>query len=80
MRVTASRWLGMDDSSESNAFPRESCAWNLLPLSPIDSTSPESSNSACKNPTRYNPNLSEEEPLLSARIVRSGSVSAIPRP
>ena len=55
MRVTASRWLGMDDSSESNAFPRQSCAWNLLPLSPIDSASPESSNSARKDPNSVQP-------------------------
>jgi hypothetical protein len=42
--------------------------------------SPESSNSACEDPTRYNPNLSEEEPLFSARIVSSDSVSVMRQP
>jgi len=29
MRTIASRWLGTDIVSESNAFSCESCAWNL---------------------------------------------------
>ena len=32
MRMIASRWLGMATVSESNAFPRESCAWNFAAL------------------------------------------------
>ena len=63
--------------SESNAFPCESCAWNLPLLSPIDSASPESSLSIREDPTRYNPNLSEEEPLFSASTFKSGSASVM---
>ena len=70
----------MDSASERHVFPRESCAWNLPPLSPIASASPESSNSACEVRTRYNPNLSEEEPLFSARIVSPASVSVTRQP
>ena len=62
----ASRWLGMAAVSESNAFPCESSRVELSFLSPIDSASPESSLSIREGPTRYNPNLSDEEPLFSA--------------
>jgi hypothetical protein len=42
-------------------------------LSPIDSASPESSLSIRDDPTQYNPNLSEEEPLFSASTFNCGS-------
>src|ERR1700730_9368127 len=80
MRMIASRWLGMDTVSESNAFSCEICAWNLAFLSRIDSASPESSISVREDPTRYNPNLSEEEPLFSVRIFDPGSASVMPYP
>ena len=77
MRMIASRWSGMDAVSESNAFPCESCAWNLPSLSPMDSASPESSISIREEPTRYKPNLSEEEPLFSASTFSSDSASVM---
>src|SRR5271156_2290722 len=77
MRMIASRWLGMGSVSVSNASPRESSAWNLPLLSPIDSASPESSVSIRDDPTQYNPNLSEEEPLFSASTFSSGSASVM---
>jgi hypothetical protein len=46
-------------------------------LSPIDSASPENSLSIREDPTQYNPNLSEEEPLFSARTCNRGSPSAM---
>src|SRR5579872_5472502 len=77
MRVIASCWLGMEMASESNTLLRESCAKNLPSLLPIDSAAPESRTSVRADPTRYNPNLSEDEPLFSARIVNSGSASVM---
>jgi hypothetical protein len=47
---------------------RESHETNLPSLSPIDSASPESRTSVRADPTRYNPNLSDDEPLFSARM------------
>jgi hypothetical protein len=41
-------------------------------FSPINSAAPESSISVRNDPTRYNPNLSEEEPLFNASIFNSG--------
>ena len=67
MRMIASRWLGMGRRLASNACPRESSRGIDRLASPIDSASPESSLSIRDGPTRYKPNLSEEEPLFSAR-------------
>src|SRR6202050_2087908 len=77
IRTTASRWLGMEPVSENNTFPAASSAWNLPPSLPIDSASPETSLSIRADPTRYNPNLSEEDPLFSARTFNSGSASVM---
>jgi hypothetical protein len=71
----ASRWLESEAISESNVFPRESWAWILPSLPPIDSISPEISTSVREGATRYNPNLSEEEPLFSASTFRPGCAS-----
>ena len=46
--------------------------------SPIASASPESSIWVREEPTRYNPNLSEEEPLFSASTFNSGRASVMP--
>src|ERR1700732_5150902 len=62
------------------AFSRQICAWNLAVLLPIDSASPESSISVREDLARYNPNLSEEEPLFSPSPVNAGSASVIPYP
>ena len=75
--MIASRWLGMEPVSESNAFPRASSAWHLPLLPPIDSASPETSLSIREDPTRYNPNLSDEEPLFSASTFNGGSASVM---
>jgi hypothetical protein len=56
---------------------RETRAVNLPCLSPVDSASPESRSSIRVASTRYTPNLSEDEPLFSARIVNSGSAPVI---
>ncbi len=58
-------------------LPRESSAWNLPLWSPIDSASPETSRSIREDPTQYNPNLSEEDPLFSARTFNCGAESVI---
>src|ERR1700683_3661622 len=81
IRTTASRWPGMEPVSENNTFPPASSAWNLPPSLPIDSASPETSLSIPADPTRYNPNLSEEEPLFSASTCNgdSASIMRIPR-
>src|SRR5665213_685723 len=50
---------------------------NLLSLSSKDSASPVSRTSTSADPTRYNPNLSDDEPLFSARIGNAGSTSVI---
>src|SRR5665213_1563829 len=68
IRIIASRWPGMQMASETNSFCRESFALKWLELAPIDSASPQSSISVRAKPTRYRPNLSEEEPLFRARI------------
>src|SRR5580658_7601142 len=78
IRTTASRGPVMEPVSESNTFPPASSAWNLPPSSPIDSASPETSLSIRADPTRYNPNLSEEEPLFSASTFKSGRASVMP--
>jgi hypothetical protein len=70
--MIASRLLGMETVSQSKAVPRESCAKNLPFFSPINSAAPESSISVRNDPTRYSPNLSEEEPLFNASIFNSG--------
>src|ERR1700733_9598211 len=77
IRTTTSRSLGMEPVSENNTFPPASSAWNLASSLPIDSASPETSLSVPAEPTRYNPNLSEEEPLFSARTFNSGSASVM---
>ena len=46
-------------------------------MSPINSASPESSLSIRDDPTQYNPNLSEEEPLFSASTFSSGPASVM---
>src|ERR1035438_4628858 len=56
----------------------ESRAWNSFPVSPIAAHLPESRISVPADRTRYNPNLSEEEPLLSASTFEP-SASAISR-
>src|ERR1700677_278292 len=75
MRTIASRCVRMDIVSDSKEFARASCASNLLSWSPIDWASPESSTSVRDVPTRYNPNLSEEEPLFRASTFAPGSAS-----
>src|ERR1700733_11776363 len=77
IRTTASCGPVMEPVSESNTFPPASSAWNLPPSLPIDSASPETSLSIRADPTRYNPNLSEEEPLFSASTFNSDSASVM---
>jgi hypothetical protein len=76
--MIASRWLGMGIVSQSNASSCASCAWNLLFSSPIASASPDSSIWVRDESTRYNPNLSEEEPLFSASTCSSGRPPVMP--
>src|SRR3984885_14285873 len=80
MRMMASRWLGIRPVSASNMLPRKSSAWHLPFFSPIDSASPETSFSILEDPTQYNPNLSEEEPLFSASTFNCGVASITRRP
>src|SRR6185437_4232791 len=79
IRMIASRWLGIGEVSESNILLRESRATNLPSLSPIDSASPERRISVQADPTRYNPNLSDDEPLFSARMGNARSASVMSR-
>jgi hypothetical protein len=77
IRMTASRWLGTGPASASTGPPHESSEWHSLLLSPLDSASPESGVSIRDDPTQYKPNLSEEEPLLSASTFNCGSASVM---
>jgi hypothetical protein len=61
---------------EQRGFVRILCI-EFSVFSPIDSASPESSISVGNDPTRYNPNLSEEEPLFRASTFNSGRASVM---
>src|SRR5580692_8746991 len=77
MRRIASRWSGIPAVSETKVLPLPSCTTNLALVSPIAEVSPESRVSVRSAPARYNPNLSEDEPLFSARMTCSGRSCAM---
>src|SRR5690606_23688093 len=78
--MQASRCSRKGSVSESTTLPCASRTRNSPLAAPIDSALPESSVSTVECLALYSPNLSDDEPLLSARTVRADRLAVMEIP